>query len=466
LTPRSGPQAGREARPRITVCGLGPGDPGHLTEVTVAAIEKAEARFVRTERHPTAGRVPAAVTFDHLYEQAGTLDEVYQGIADALVEAAYEGGDVLYAVPGSPLVLERSVRWLRADERVDVELLPAVSFLDEVWARLGVDPVDDGVRLIDGHQFAVQAAGERGPLLVAHTHAPWVLSDIKLALDAGPEQRALVLQRLGTGDERIFEVAWPDLDREVEPDHLTSLYLPELAAPVAQELARTVGLVHRLRQECPWDRAQDHQSLRKYLLEEAYEVLEVLDGLEAAPPGEVGVAYEQLEGELGDLWFQVLFHAELATEAGQFTVADVARTLHDKLVRRHPHVFGEAVVADQSDIEANWDRIKQSEHQRASAVDGIPNALPALSLADKLLERAERAGSPAGTGEPGRRLRAALPAGASEAELGRYLLVMVELARSRGLDPEAALRAAALAARDRFRRAEAAGAPSDRWLLG
>jgi tetrapyrrole methylase family protein/MazG family protein len=199
--------------PRVTVCGLGPGGHGQLTEATVASIERAGPRFVRTGRHPTAARVQQATTFDHLYEQASTMDEVYRGIVDALVGAASEAGDVLYAVPGSPLVLERSVRWLRRDERVEVELVPALSFLDEVWARLGVDPVDDGVRLVDGHQFAVQAAGERGPLVVAHAHAPWVLSDIKLSVDAGPEQKVMVLQRLGTADERIFVVAWPVLYR-------------------------------------------------------------------------------------------------------------------------------------------------------------------------------------------------------------------------------------------------------------
>jgi len=200
-------------------------------------------------------------------------------------------------------------------------------------------------------------------------------------------------------------------------------------------------------------------------------VLEVLDRLDGAGDGPAAAgagAYEQLESELGDLWFQILFHAELATEAGQFTIADVARTIHDKLVRRHPHVFGEVQVDGAAELAANWEQLKQAEHGRASAVDGIPSALPALSLADKLIQRAERAGFPADAGDTGARLRELLPAGCDEEELGRHLLATVEVARSRGLDPEAALRRAALAASDRFRRSEQA---ADRqqvatWLLG
>ena len=474
--------------PRITVCGLGPGGAGSVTTATLAAIERSTVRFLRTTRHPTAHLVAGAASFDHLYEAADSFDQVYAAIVDALVAAAVEAAmaeePVLYAVPGSPLVLEDSVRRLRADGRVEVELVPALSFLDEAWARLGVDPVDDGVRLVDGHRFAVQAAGERGPLLVAHVHAPWVLSEIKLALDAGDEQRVVVLQGLGTSEERVFELAWPELDRAVSPDHLTSLYLPELAAPVAAELAASVELMARLRRDCPWDRAQTHQSLRRYLLEEAYEVLEAIDRLpvpegdDAGPGGGDGGGspavddlaaddgYELLEEELGDLWFQILFHAQLASEAGRFTVADVARTLHDKLVGRHPHVFGDIDVADAGEVVANWERIKQEEKQRESALDGIPAALPALSLADKMLQRAERAGWTTDTGDLGRSVAGLVPPGAGSEELGRALLALVVAGRVGHLDAEAALRSAVTAAERRFRQAEQAGGRSDSWVLG
>ncbi|MEL7157885.1 MAG: SAM-dependent methyltransferase, partial [Actinomycetota bacterium] len=200
---------------RLTICGLGPGGPDQLTAGTRDALDRPGRIFLRTSRHPTADLVATEDTFDHLYEEADTFDEVYAGIVERLL-AALADGPVTYVVPGSPLVLERSVRGLLDDDRLDVEVVPALSFLDLAWARLAIDPVEEAVRLVDGHRFATEAAGERGPLLVAHTHASWVLSDIKLALDATGDQRVVVLQRLGTDDESIAEVAADDLDRLVE----------------------------------------------------------------------------------------------------------------------------------------------------------------------------------------------------------------------------------------------------------
>ncbi len=463
-------------RPRLTVTGLGPGGIGQITDDTRAAIAAADRCFLRTTRHPSSTLAPAgAESFDDVYDGAEDLATVYRTIADRLVAEASAGGDVCYVVPGSPLVLERSVAHLRADDRIDVDLVPSMSFLDVTWARLGIDPVEERVRLVDGHVFADAAAGESGPLLVAHAHAPWVLSDIKLAIDAGPEQKVVVLQGLGTPDERIEEVAWPDLDRSVVPDHLTSLYLPEVTAPVAGALHRSVELMRRLRAECPWDAEQTHESLRPYLLEESHEVLEALDALAALGDDDRGsdaeaAAMELLEEELGDLWFQVLFHAELAAEAGWFTVADVATTLHDKLVGRHPHVFGDVVADDAATVAGNWERIKKDEKGRESLLDGIPASLPSLARAQKMARRVERGAS--GGAEvlpPDAELWDRLggtPAALDDAEVGRRLLALTELARRSGVDAELALRGAAVEAAQRFRVAEQAGAITPAWILG
>ncbi len=455
-------------RPLVTIAGLGPGGEGQITGETLAVIDRFpdSASFVRTRRHPNAHHMARAASFDEVYDAGDSLDDVYRSIADRIVDAATAGGEALYTVPGSPLVLERAVRYLRTDDRVDVRLLPAISFLDTAWASLTIDPVEARVRMVDGHTFAGQAAGETGPLLVAHAHAPWVLSDIKLAIDAGPEMKAIVLQRLGTDEEQITEVAWPDLDRIVEPDHLTSLYLPEVTAPIAQELMRTVELMHRLRQECPWDQKQTHASLRKYLIEEAYEVVEAIDRVTAGDED----GYLDLEEELGDLWFQMLFHAELATEAGAFTLADVAQTVHDKLVGRHPHVFGDTSVTDAADVEKNWEAIKKTEKGRDSVMDGIPAALPALTFAEKVLKKAQRSGATAEADGVSQRLTsadldAAALADAGEEQIGELLLAVVERARLADIDPEGALRSATARARDRFQAQESSGTPS-RWIYG
>ncbi|HEX4903830.1 MAG TPA: MazG family protein [Acidimicrobiales bacterium] len=407
--------------PTIVVVGLGPGDPGLVTEATRAAIERVPVRFLRTARHPSASIVEPATALDHLYDGADRQADVYPAIVDALVAAAVEHGEVLYAVPGSPLVAERSVILLLADTRVTCDVLPALSFLDLAWVRLGIDPLAEGVRVVDGHEFAVQAAGERGPLLVSHCHAPDVLSDIKLAVEGDPPASVTVLQRLGLPDESIVEVAWNDLDRSFTPDHLTSIYVPKLAAPVGAELVRFAELVRTLREQCPWDREQTHQSLRRYALEETYEVLEAIDALDEDEPTTI----EHFEEELGDLLFQVYFHATIAEQEGWFTLADVARGIHDKLHSRHPHVFAD-VQADTADaVVRSWEQIKREEKGRTSAFDGIPTTLPGLLYADEVLRKAKGLGV-----DPPR-----------SDDLGDRLLALVVEARAAGVDPELALRA-------------------------
>jgi tetrapyrrole methylase family protein / MazG family protein len=389
--------------PRVVVVGLGPAGDDLVSAGTLEQIGRHPTRFVRTTRHPSAHLVgDGARSFDELYEAASTMSEVYEGIVESLVAAAGEHGSVLYAVPGSPVVAEHTVQLLLEDDRVEVEVHAALSFLDLTWVRLGVDPVAAGVRVVDGHRFAVDAAGERGPLLVAQCDRASVLSDIKLAVDDPPHDPVVVLQRLGDRDERITEVAWADLDRVVEPDHLTSLWIPELAAPVAVELVSLVELVAQLRAECPWDREQTHRSLTGFLVEETYEVVDVLDrmpedagGLDIDPlEGDVAdVLYSELEEELGDLLFQIVFHTRLASEAGRFTLVDVARAIHRKLVERHPHVFGDVDVhGDAREVERNWERIKASRTDRQSIFDGLPTALPALAYTAALVERARSAG--------------------------------------------------------------------------
>ncbi len=435
---------------RITIVGLGPAGSELVTPQTLDAIRHSSRHFLRTRRHPAAEVVPGGVSFDSVYDRAENFADVYLEIAETLIgEAANE--DLLYAVPGSPLVLERTVELLRqaaALLRVEIELLPAMSFLDVAWATLEVDPVEAGVRLVDGHGFATAAAGQTGPLLVAHCHASHVLSDIKLAVDEPPPS-VLVLQRLGLPDEAVFEVDWADLDREVEADHLTSIYIPEMAEPVAAEFARFDELVRVLRERCPWDRDQTHSSLRRHLLEETHEALEALDARAGIEDSEVhDLLDDHLAEELGDLLYQIFFHARVGAERGAFTVADVVRGIHDKLVLRHPHVFGDVEADDSSTVLRNWEQIKAEEKGRDSAMDGIPPALPGLMLAMKVQTRAASAGFD-WTGGPEVAFRdvedelAEVRADPSEHEVGDLLFAAVQVARRLDHDPEAALRAAA-----------------------
>jgi tetrapyrrole methylase family protein/MazG family protein len=427
------------ARPHIVVAGLGPAGPDLLTAGTLDAIEQISHRLLRTRRHPAASAVADATDFDAVYDTAASFDEVYATIVASVRAAAVEHGEVLYLVPGSPVVAERTVELLLAaggvEVDVEVTVLPALSYLDLAWARLGIDPVAAGVQLVDGRRFATEAAGATGPLLVGQCDQVHVLSDIKLAVDDGPE--VVVVQRLGLPDEAIREVAWDDLDRTVEPDHLTSLYIPRLAEPVAGEVARFAELVRTLRAECPWDREQTHASLTRHLLEETYEVLDAIDRLDVGQ----GTGFDELEEELGDLLFQVVFHATLGAEAGQFTLADIARGIHDKLYARHPHVFDPgAGPTDVAQLSVDWERRKVEEKGRASVMDGIPGTLPALAYAAKVQKKAASQGVDWHTlVDP------------DDGWAGR-VLALVDEAREAGIDPELALRRAVVAAADTYRR--------------
>jgi len=453
---------------RLVVVGLGPAGPELVTPQTRSLLAGPDPVWLRTRRHPAAAVVDAP-SFDEVYEAAPTFAAVYDEIARRLLAEVRAQEQVVYAVPGSPLVLERTVELVRAaardDATLEVELLPAVSFLDAVWARLSIDPVEAGVRLVDGHAFATAAAGQPGPLLIAHVHGAQVLSDIKLAFDE-PPAGAVVLQRLGLPDESVIEVDWADLDRVVDADHLTSLYLPEVAEPVAMEFARFDELVRLLRDECPWDRDQTHESLRRHLLEETHEVLEALDARAGLDDATLDADLDDhLAEELGDLLYQIYFHARLGAERGSFTIVDVARGIHDKLVARHPHVFGDEVAADAAAVLPIWEQAKSREKQRASAMDGVPASLPGLAHAAKLQKRASSAGFDWDGGVEVAYADveaefAELKAEPNEHEVGDLLFAAVQVARRLRVDPEDAIRGASRRFATRFRVVEVlAGSP-------
>lgn len=450
--------------PRIVVVGLGPGNDSLVTSQTLEAIASARVRFLRTSRHPSAHLVGGATSFDGVYDTASSFEEVYATIAGVLVDAAHEHGEILYAVPGSPLVLERTVQHLRARTDVDVVVLPAVSFLDDAWRALGIDPVEHGVRLVDGHQFAVSAAGHTGPMLVAHTHANWVLSEIKLSIeDPDPGSEVVLLHHVGLPGEQIVRTTWAEMDHVIEADHLTSVYIPGLSTPVASEMMRFHQLARTLRDQCPWDQEQTHQSLVRYLLEETHEVVDAIANLDPEDPS----SDDELIEELGDLWYQVEFHAAIAEEQGRFSIADVARTVHDKLVARHPHVFGDVSVSSSDEVESNWEAIKKKEKPgRTGIFDGVAASSPSLLLASKFQQRAARAGFDwpgiegplAKIGEEAAEVAAAAtgndPATVMD-EVGDLLFAVVNVARHLDVDPESALRAAVMKFRRRVEGVEA-----------
>jgi tetrapyrrole methylase family protein / MazG family protein len=233
-----------------------------------------------------------------------------------------------------------------------------------------------------------------------------------------------------------------------------------------RELARLLELAARLRGPggCPWDAEQTHRSLTRDLLEEAYEVVEAIEALPVDAPNDSvdPDAYAALADELGDLLYQVIFHAELASEVGAFDMADVARGIHDKLVRRHPHVFGTTEATSGDDVVRNWEQIKRREKGADSIVTEITPGLPALLYAHKLYRKAASVGlDPGGADVALDRIEAAVSVLANvsepdrEAALGELLAASVVLARAEGVDAESVLAGWALRFRRRFESMEA-----------
>ncbi len=457
MPPRTDPVA----RARVVVVGLGPAGADLLAPVAVARLSGEAPTFLRTRIHPAATAFGHLESFDSFYEQLDDFQEVYERIVDTLVETALASGEVVYGVPGSPLVAERTVELLRERPEIELVVVPALSFVDLAWAALGVDPLETQARIVDATAIGDRLRGP-GPILVTQCYSTAVLSSVKLAVDADlleAPPRVILLHHLGLDDERVVEMGIDDLDRVETVDHLTSVYIPTLrtVGPAAEDL---VDLMTRLRAECPWDQRQTHASLTRHLLEEAYEALEALENLTEAIETGAGVdeAYEHAAEELGDVVFQVVFHAHLAAEEGYFDLTQVLDGVRTKLISRHPHVFGDVVVSGPDEVASNWEDLKRAEKGRASVTDGIPAALPSLTRYIKLRRKAAAIGMAEPSAEATRDelrglidtmdLDALVPSGDADSassgpiaeHLGKLLAASAELSRLAGIDPELALR--------------------------
>jgi tetrapyrrole methylase family protein/MazG family protein len=451
----------------ILLVGLGPAGLDRVDAETRRRLLDPElAVVVRTLEHPAAAELAArrrVESCDDLYGAAADFDEVYRAIADRVLARA-AAGPVAYAVPGSPLVGERSVALIRqaaAGADLPVEIVPGESFLSLVIEKAGVDPLTRGLQVLDAH-------GLPDPLLL---HLPTVIAQV----DTAPvlyEVRDALLRLLPpeTPVTRLADLGGPD--QQVEALTLGSLGAGHAGLRVSLFLDPVPpgwpGLVQtnaRLRRECPWDRRQTHHSLARHLIEEAYETVAALEALPAeAPAGEPDYpGYVDAEEELGDLLLQVVFHATLAAEAGVFGIEEVAESIRRKLVRRHPHVFGEVEAETAEAVLANWEQIKRAEKGRDSLLDGVPPSLPALSRAHALQARAATVGFdwPDLTGVVAKvreELEEVLAVDARRAdELGDLLFAVVNLARHLGVDPEQALRRGAARFERRFRAMEREG---------
>lgn len=461
-------------RPVVRVVGLGPSGAGLMTARTIELIAAAGVVRLRTRVHPAAAAMTDVPSYDDWYERAADFDALYEAIVEDLVSLASASptGEVLYVVPGSPLVAESTVERLRSRGDVVTVCEPAVSVLDLACAALGRDPMSAGLHVVDALTGGELFRGP-GPLLILQAYAPEVLAGVAARLPGGCA--VTVLHHLGLEDQVIEVRAARDLSA-FPADHLTSLWVEELRTAGAATDDLT-DLARRLRRECPWDIDQTHGSLTRHLLEEAYEALDALENfVRRDAAGELTPAdISHVQEELGDLLFQIVFHAELGDEEGRFDLASIADAEREKLVGRHPHVFGDAVARDAAEVASRWEVLKRDEKGRQSATDGIAWQQPALTLYTKLVRKAESVDRPA------RDRRAALasaaaslaaleragdvgpgatPVADASEEWGDALGAIVEAARLSGVDLEGVLRERARRLADEIRGRESQRAPT------
>nr|WP_054968382.1 nucleoside triphosphate pyrophosphohydrolase [Alicyclobacillus ferrooxydans] len=360
--------------PVIHVVGLGPGDMSSLPLGTMQQFKTGLPVFFRTFIHPVAGELLAdglsAQSFDEMYESGQSFESIYALMAEKLIAYAKEHGEIVYAVPGHPLMAEQSVQNLiKAAPAFDVDVTigSGQSFVDAVCALIKVDPIE-GLSILDGTNLESRQIHPSLHTLIVQVFDRAVASDVKLTLmEAFPDDYpCTVIRAAGVkSEERAETVPLYELDHLGWIDHLTTVYVPptENQAVLRRDPWQLVNLVKRLREPggCPWDQKQTHKTLRKYLIEEAYEVAEAIDNDDEFALAE----------ELGDLLLQVLLHAQIGAEEGSFDIRDVFAALADKLIRRHPHVFGASKAQSAEEAEQYWEAAKAGE-TTDNPTDAVP----------------------------------------------------------------------------------------------
>ncbi|MFQ5592954.1 MAG: nucleoside triphosphate pyrophosphohydrolase [Anaerolineae bacterium] len=438
----------------ITIVGLGPGDPQLLTREAWQVLTDAGEVWLRTRRHSVIDGLPAGPTyhnFDHLYEAHETLADVYTAIADRVIELGRRDSGVVYAVPGHPLVGETAVLFIleRAQrEGLSTHVVAGVSFIEPMLAALGLDPFDAGLQIVDDQILAMQyhpVVNVDLPLIVPQLYSRHLASDVKLTLlkAYAPEHEVTVVSSASAPHIEVRTCRLHELDHRSAFDDWMTLYVPPVENRASVAALQDILAHLRSPEGCPWDREQTPETMRHNLLEETYEVLEAIDA------GDMG----KLREELGDLLMLALFHIQMAAEAGDFTLPQVVAGVIEKLVRRHPHVFGDTNVIDSREVARNWEELKAAERGEEplgqGPFDGVSAALPALARAHEIQGRAVRLGFewPAVEGvwdKVQEELEELREAGElqREPELGDVLFSLVNLARWLGVDAESALRTA------------------------
>ncbi|MGB6409071.1 MAG: nucleoside triphosphate pyrophosphohydrolase [Planococcus donghaensis] len=451
----------------IHIIGLGAGDLDQLPLGVYKKLKAATNLYVRTEDHPVLTELAEEgvvfTSFDEVYEKHDSFSPVYAEIAETLIGLS-DKQSVIYAVPGHPLVAEQTVQNLIEAEkqgRCQLSIEGGHSFLDSLFGALRIDPIE-GFQLMDGTEMTSDQVNMTQHLLIAQVYDSFSASEVKLTLmEKYPDDYPVtIVTAAGSADEVLRTVPLHELDRSTEVNNLTTVYVP----PAAEQTERLKewqtfrSIIAKLRspEGCPWDREQTHESLSPHLIEEAHELLQAIQEEDD----------EAIVDELGDVLLQVFLHAQIGQDNGYFQIEDVLEAISAKMIRRHPHVFGDVSAEDSEQVIANWQEIKAQEkpaqdsllegqerfssslttsfnYQKKAAKVGFtwPDAASAW---DKFHEELQEFQQEIANGSKARQLD----------ELGDLLFTLVNLSRFFDLSPEEAMMQANHKFQSRFRYVE------------
>lgn len=379
---------------KISIVGLGPGDYSQISQGALEILQSSSNIFLRTEKHPIIDVLKGSIKYtslDYFYDNGKDFEEVYYKISEFIIELSKKG-DVVYAVPGHPRVAEKTVRIIETmanKKDIEVEIIASMSFVDAMFNYLGIDPAD-GFKLLDAFEIQNSYVDTNTNMIITQVYDHFIASNLKLTLLEYYDYDQEVCIVTGAGVKNLESktcIPLHELDRmENEFNYLTSLYIPKTDKKMYNTINELQEIMDTLRgpSGCDWDKKQTHESLKKYLIEESYELCQAIDNDDI----------DEIIEELGDILLQVIFHCQIGQEEGFFDLKEVINVICTKLIHRHPHVFNEQDL-DMNDFEKTWEDLKQEEKGESSITEGlkrIPRYLPSLIKAEKIQNKAALVG--------------------------------------------------------------------------
>src|SRR5690625_476223 len=376
----------------IDIIGLGAGD---INQLPLGIYKKLTTHqspvFVRTVDHPAVQALKEAgvvfQAFDDIYEAEEQFEAVYDRIVETLVEKAGEA-PIIYAVPGHPMLAEKTVQLLQERTDISVNIGGGQSYLDALFTSLKIDPID-GFQFVDGTSFDRSQLDYRHHIIFCQVYDRFIASEVKLALleDLPADYQVTIVEAAGSEMEKLTTMPLEELDHTLEVNNLTSVYIPPASTQLLNHtFSRLREIITALRAPggCPWDREQTHETLREYAIEEVYELIDAIDQQDD----------EGTVEELGDVLLQVMLHSQVGEDDGYFMIDDVIKADTEKKIHFNKYIFAKAEANTVEKGYKNWDELKQEEKgtQRQSELDGVPKSLPALAKASKLQKKAAKVG--------------------------------------------------------------------------